>query len=54
MRKWKCNECGWIYSEEEGYPEQDIPPGTRWEDVPADFVCPECGSGKEAFSLVEE
>ncbi len=39
--------CGWIYDEAEGYEEEDIAPGTSWEDVPEDFVCPECGVGKE-------
>jgi rubredoxin len=53
MRKWQCIVCGWIYDEAEGCEEEDIPPGTRWEDIPADFVCPECGVAKEDFEMIE-
>ena len=35
-----CDLCGWEYNEEEGYPEGGIAPGTKWEDIPDDFVCP--------------
>ena len=45
-----CDVCGWEYNEEEGAPEYGIAPGTKWEDVPADFVCPLCGVGKDQFS----
>lgn len=48
-RMFMCTICGWLYEEDRGVPEEDIPPGTRWEDVPEDFVCPECGAGKEWF-----
>ena len=51
--KWQCIVCGWIYDEAEGCEEEDIPPGTRWEDVPEDFVCPECGVSKEDFEMIE-
>ena len=34
MKTWMCNICGWIYDESKGWPEDGIPPGTRWEDVP--------------------
>ena len=37
----------------EGLPDDGIAPGTRWEDVPLNWVCPECGAGKEDFELVE-
>ena len=53
MRKWQCIVCGWIYDEAEGYEEDGIAPGTAWEDVPDDFVCPECGVGKEDFEMIE-
>ena len=53
MKKWLCIVCGWIYDEAEGYEEEDIEPGTRWEDVPDDFVCPECGVGKDDFEMIE-
>ena len=40
FKKWECIVCGWIYDEEKGHPEEGIEPGTRWEDVPQDWVCP--------------
>ncbi len=45
-----CDLCGWEYNEEEGYPDGGIAPGTKWEDLPDDFVCPICGAGKDEFS----
>ena len=36
--KYVCDVCGWEYDEEEGYPEGGIAPGTKWEDVPEDYV----------------
>ena len=53
MKKYKCNMCGWIYDETKGAPDEGINPGTRWEDIPNDWVCPLCGSGKEDFDMVE-
>ena len=53
MKKWQCIVCGWIYDEAEGYEDEGIAPGTAWEDVPDDFVCPECGVGKEDFEMIE-
>ena len=44
---------GLIYDEEEGWPEDGIEPGTKWEDVPEDWICPDCGVGKEDFEMVE-
>jgi rubredoxin len=52
-RTYMCVICGFIYDEEKGLPEEGIAPGTRWEDVPLNWVCPECGAGKEDFELVE-
>ena len=43
----------WIYDEEQGAPDEGIPPGTRWEDVPPNWSCPECGARKEDFEMVE-
>ncbi len=43
MKRWECIVCGFIYDEAEGWPEDGIPPGTRWEDVPDDWQCPDCG-----------
>ena len=52
FKKWECIVCGWIYDEEQGLPEEGIEPGTKWEDVPVDWVCPDCGVGKEDFDMV--
>jgi len=53
LRTWMCLICGWIYDEATGLPEEGIAAGTRWEDVPPNWVCPECGARKEDFELVE-
>ena len=53
MKKWQCIVCGWISDQAEGWEEEGIPPGTAWEDVPEDFVCPECGVGKADFEMIE-
>ncbi|WP_343208196.1 rubredoxin [Anaerolentibacter hominis] len=47
--KYVCSICGYVYDEEAGDPSVGIEPGTKWEDVPEDFVCPLCGVGKEMF-----
>lgn len=51
MKMWECIICGFIYSEAEGLPEEGFPPGTRWEDIPADWSCPDCGVSKEDFVM---
>lgn len=48
--KYICDVCGWIYDEEEGSPDNGIEPGTKWEELPDDFVCPVCMVGKDQFS----
>jgi len=48
-RMFMCTICGWLYAEDRGLPEEDIRPGTHWDDVPEDFVCPECGAGEDWF-----
>ena len=53
MKTWICVVCGLIYEEEKGWPEDGIAAGTRWEDVPADWKCPECGASKAEFEMVE-
>jgi rubredoxin len=53
-KKWECVICGFIYDEALGLPELGIPAGTRWEDVPDDFECPDCGIGKVDFDPLEE
>jgi rubredoxin len=42
--------CGYIYDPEVGDPDSGIAPGTAWEDIPEDWVCPICGLGKDAFT----
>lgn len=50
MDKWVCDVCGWEYDPVKGDPDNGIEPGTPFEDLPDDWVCPECGAGKEMFS----
>jgi rubredoxin len=53
-RKYECVICGFIYDEAEGLPDDGYPPGTRWEDLPEDWECPDCGISKADFELMEE
>jgi rubredoxin len=52
-KTWMCLICGFIYDEAAGLPEEGIAPGTRWEDVPLNWTCPECGARKDDFEMVE-
>ena len=54
MKKWLCIPCGYIYDPAEGDPDGGIAPGTAFEDIPDDWVCPVCGVGKEDFEPYEE
>jgi rubredoxin len=54
MEKWECQVCGYIYDPEEGDPENNIKPGTTFEDLPDDWVCPQCGASKDEFEIYEE
>ena len=53
MKKWQCFFCGLIYDEALGLPEEGLAPGTKWEDVPGDWICPGCGAGKGDFAMME-
>lgn len=53
MKKWLCIICGLIYDEAKGWPADGIAPGTAWEDVPEDWVCPDCLVGKADFEMLE-
>lgn len=53
MKQWECIVCGWIYDELVGDPDSGIAPGTKFEDIPDDWLCPECGVGKDDFELVD-
>jgi len=48
--KYVCEVCGFIYDEDLGLPEENIPAGTKFEDLPDDFICPECGVDKNMFT----
>lgn len=52
-KTYMCIICGWVYDEEKGAPAEGLAPGTRWEDIPEFWACPDCGAGKEDFDLVE-
>ena len=54
MKKYICTVCDWVYDPEIGDPEGGIEPGTAFEDIPEDWVCPVCGVGKDDFELLEE
>lgn len=53
VRKWQCLVCSFIYEEALGLPDDGIPAGTIWDDIPDDWMCPECGVGKEDFEMIE-
>ncbi|MDO9385773.1 MAG: rubredoxin [Thiobacillus sp.] len=53
MKAWQCIVCGYIYDESKGDPEHGIAPGTRWEDVPEGWECPDCGVSKTDFEMAE-
>ena len=53
-RKWRCMACDYIYVEELGDEEEGLAPGTRWEDIPDDWYCPDCGAEKEMFMEMED
>lgn len=52
-KRFMCLLCGYIYDEAKGWPEDGIEPGTRWEDVPPAWQCPECGATKDDFEMIE-
>jgi rubredoxin/flavin reductase (DIM6/NTAB) family NADH-FMN oxidoreductase RutF len=50
--KYRCEVCGWVYDPEKGDPEHGIVPGTAFEDIPDEWVCPVCGASKSQFSPI--
>lgn len=50
MKKYECEACGYVYDPEKGDPDNGVEPGTAFEDLPDDWVCPDCGVGKEEFT----
>ena len=53
VKRWECQVCGFVYDEAAGLPDEGIAPGTRWEDLPDDWVCPDCGTPKSQFEMIE-
>lgn len=53
FKRWICLGCGFLYDEELGSPEHGLAAGTRWADVPEDWACPDCGTPKRLFEMVE-
>ena len=51
MERMQCDNCGYVYDKDEGDPKNNIPAGTAWADVPADYKCPECGASKDVFII---
>jgi len=54
VMKYKCLMCGYIYDPAEGDPENGVEPGTTWENLPEDWVCPDCAVGKDEFEGIEQ
>jgi rubredoxin len=53
FKLFRCMQCGFEYDEALGWPEDGIVPGTRWDDIPDDWSCPDCGAAKSDFEMVE-
>ena len=53
FRTWICVVCGFLYDEAQGLPQEGLVPGTRWKDVADDWICPDCGVGKDDFEMIE-
>ena len=52
MKKYSCNVCGYVYDPTKGDPDNGVPAGTPFEKLPENWVCPECGVGKDEFTVV--
>ncbi len=53
FKTWQCRTCGYAYDEAVGVSDEGLAVETRWEDVPADWKCPECGGAKNGFQMGE-
>jgi rubredoxin len=53
MQKWQCSVCGYLYDPEQGDPDNGVNPGTPFENLPEDWVCPVCGASKDEFEKVD-
>jgi rubredoxin len=54
MNKWQCLACPYIYDPAKSDPDNGIPPGTQFEELPDDWLCPVCGVPKDSFEIIEE
>jgi rubredoxin len=54
MKKYECTVCGYIYDPELGDDENDIDPGTEFDELPDEWVCPVCNAGKDEFNEIED
>ena len=52
-RRYRCRYCSHVYDEALGDADSGIAPGTRFEDIPDDWMCPECGAGKGDYDLID-
>ena len=52
MKRYLCLICGYIYDESKGAPAENLPAGTLWDDVPDDWLCPDCGAMKDDFEMI--
>ena len=53
IAKWQCIPCGYVYDPEVGDPDGGIAPGTPFESLPEDWICPRCGASKDQFEKIE-
>jgi len=53
MQKYQCDACSYIYDPQVGDPDNGVAPGTAFQDIPDDWVCPDCGADKSQFSPME-
>ena len=53
FKTWRCALCAFVYDEAKGMPDEGVPPGTRWTDVPETWNCPDCAASKADFDMVE-
>lgn len=54
MAKWECLVCGYVYDTEKGDPDNGVDPGTAFEDLPEDWICPVCGAPQSQFEKIED
>ena len=54
MRQFKCRYCSHVYDEAMGDPDVGVAPGTLFEDIPDDWICPDCGAMKDDYDLIED